>query len=139
MKEKMLLLAASLLGFATACNDKEERITDMYGTPYMNFKVKGKVIDKAGQPIPGIEVRGESEQPVISEKDGSYDLSGRGFPRKIEIVFTDTDGPANGGEFAEKRLEVEFTDADRTAQGDKNWYSGEYSRSGVDAALEEKE
>ena len=40
MKEKLLLAAASLLGFATACENKETPV--MYGTPYFDYKVKGK-------------------------------------------------------------------------------------------------
>lgn len=39
MKEKLLLAAASLLGFATACENK--RTVDMYGAPYFDYKVKG--------------------------------------------------------------------------------------------------
>ena len=35
MKEKLLLAAASLLGFATACENK--RTVDMYGTPYFDY------------------------------------------------------------------------------------------------------
>lgn len=132
MKEKLLMAAASLLGFATACDTKEElRSIAMYGVPYMNYKVKGKVTDKEGNPIPGIVVSGSEAKPATSGSDGAYELTGKETSQRIEVSFTDTDGPANGGEFAEKRIEVKFTDADRT--------NGEFSRSGVDATLEEKE
>ena len=59
MKEKLLLAAAALLGFATACNNEEDqpKVVSMYGVPYNNYKIKGKVTDKAGRPIKGIEVR----------------------------------------------------------------------------------
>lgn len=137
MKEKLLMAAASLLGFATAC-DQNKRMVDMYGSPYIDYKVKGKVTDKEGNPIPGIVVSGYSAKPATSGSDGAYELTGESFPQRIEVSFTDTDGPANGGEFAEKRIEVEFTEADRTAKG-KGWYEGSFARSGVDATLEEKE
>ena len=49
MKEKLLLAAAALLGFATACNNEEDqpKVVSMYGVPYNNYKIKGKVTDKA--------------------------------------------------------------------------------------------
>lgn len=64
MKEKLLLAAASLLGFATACENK--RTVDMYGTPYFDYKVKGKVTDKEGAPVKGIEVGSQDAGPVTS-------------------------------------------------------------------------
>ena len=128
MKEKLLLAAASLLGFATACENK--RTVDMYGTPYFDYKVKGKVTDKEGAPVKGIEVGSQDAGPVTSESDGSYELSGREWSfRQTTLTFTDIDGPENGGE---------FTEADRTGKGE-GWYEGTFSRSGVDAALEKKE
>ena len=91
MKEKLLLAAASLLGFATACENK--RTVDMYGTPYFDYKVKGKVTDKEGAPVKGIEVGSQDAGPVTSESDGSYELSGREWSfRQTTLTFTDIDG-----------------------------------------------
>ena len=133
MKEKLLLAAASLLGFATACENK--RTVDMYGTPYFDYKVKGKVTDKEGAPVKGIEVGSQDAGPVTSGSDGSYELSGREWSfRQTTLTFTDIDGPENGGEFTEKKVTVEFTEADRTGKGE-GWYEGTFSRSGVDAAI----
>ncbi|WP_295901248.1 radical SAM-associated putative lipoprotein [uncultured Alistipes sp.] len=140
MKEKLLLAAAALLGFATAC-DSTKRQTDMYGTPYSNYKIKGKVTDKAGQPIKGIEVRSNAYLPTpeaTTAADGTYDLSGKGVGNTARVTLTDTDGPANGGDFAAKTVTVEFTEADRTAKG-KGWDRGSFAKSGVDITLEEKE
>ena len=136
MKEKLLLAAASLLGFATACENK--RTVDMYGAPYLDYKVKGKVTDREGNPIKGIEVSSQDASPVTSGSDGSYELSGREWSGQTTLTFNDIDGPENGGEFTEKRVTVEFTEADRTGKG-KGWYEGAFSRSGVDATLEKKE
>ena len=120
MKEKLLLAAAALLGFATACNNEEDqpKVVSMYGVPYNNYKIKGKVTDKAG---------------------GTYDLSGKGVGNTARVTFTDTDGPANGGDFAAKTVDIEFTEAERTAKGDGDWDQGAFAKSGVDIALEEKE
>ena len=144
MKEKLLLAAAALLGFATACNNEEDqpKVVSMYGVPYNNYKIKGKVTDKAGRPIKGIEVRSNAYQPTpeaTTAADGTYDLSGKGVGNTARVTLTDTDGPANGGDFAAKTVDIEFTEAERTAKGDGDWDQGAFAKSGVDIALEEKE
>ena len=143
MKEKLLLAAAALLGFATACNNEEDqpKVVSMYGVPYNNYKIKGKVTDKAGRPIKGIEVRSNAYLPTpeaTTAADGTYDLSGKGVGNTARVTFTDTDGPANGGDFAAKTVDIEFTEAERTAKGDGDWDQGAFAKSGVDIALEEK-
>ena len=122
MKEKLLLAAAALLGFATACNNEEDqpKVVSMYGVPYNNYKIKGKVTDKAGRPIKGIEVRSNAYLPTpeaTTAADGTYDLSGKGVGNTARVTLTDTDGPANGGDFAAKTVDIEFTEAERTAKG----------------------
>lgn len=126
MKEKLLLAAAALLGFATACNNEEDqpKVVSMYGVPYNNYKIKGKVTDKAGRPIKGIEVRSNAYLPTpeaTTAADGTYDLSGKGVGNTARVTLTDTDGPANGGDFAAKTVDIEFTEAERTAKGDGDW------------------
>lgn len=115
MKEKLLLAAAALLGFATACNNEEDqpKVVSMYGVPYNNYKIKGKVTDKAGRPIKGIEVRSNAYLPTpeaTTAADGTYDLSGKGVGNTARVTLTDTDGPANGGDFAAKTVDIEFTE-----------------------------
>ena len=131
MKEKLLLMAASLLGFATACGNKET--PEMYGTPPpVGYKVKGKVTDRAGKAIPGIEVNDKANAvTAASGADGSYELSGEEWSRNVTLTFTDIDGPENGGEFATKIIDIEFTGSDYT--------DGSFTRTGVDAALDKKE
>ena len=144
MKEKLLLAAAALLGFATACNNEEDqpKVVSMYGTPYSNYKIKGKVTDKAGQPIKGIEVRSNAYLPTpeaTTAADGTYDLSGKGVANTARATPTDTDGPATGGAFAATPADIEFSAAERTAEGDGSWNQGSFAKSGVDITLEEKE
>lgn len=132
MKEKLLLAAAALLGFATACNNEEDqpKVVSMYGVPYNNYKIKG------------IEVRSNAYLPTpeaTTAADGTYDLSGKGVGNTARVTLTDTDGPANGGDFAAKTVDIEFTEAERTAKGDGDWDQGAFAKSGVDIALEEKE
>ena len=114
IKKRLSFLLLTLLGFSTACEKQKngEPPTAMYGTPHVNIWVGGKVTDKTGTPIPGIEVR----QPNSSYKaqtgdDGCYELPGQLFSIETtaDILFTDTDGPSNGGEFAAQSVPVEFT------------------------------
>ena len=102
IKKRLSFLLLTLLGFSTACEKQKngEPPTAMYGTPHVNIWVGGKVTDKTGTPIPGIEVR----QPNSSYKaqtgdDGCYELPGQLFSIETtaDILFTDTDGPSNGG------------------------------------------
>lgn len=106
-KENLLLMAASLLGFGTAC-DKEEQTLVMYGTPYNNYRVKGTVTDPDGNPIEGIEVRGNNspETAVLTGADGSFEIAGRSIGQSVKLGFTDIDGPANGGDFARTGVEM---------------------------------
>ena len=82
IKKRLSFLLLTLLGFSTACEKQKngEPPTAMYGTPHVNIWVGGKVTDKTGTPIPGIEVR----QPNSSYKaqtgdDGCYELPGQLF------------------------------------------------------------
>ena len=70
IKKRLSFLLLTLLGFSTACEKQKngEPPTAMYGTPHVNIWVGGKVTDKTGTPIPGIEVR----QPNSSYKAVSY-------------------------------------------------------------------
>lgn len=139
MKGKLLLMAASLLGFGTACESGDDSSLTMYGTPYNRFLVKGTVSDPAGNPIPGIQVQ-NSQDPTAVEtgSDGSFEISGRGLFNEAKIRFTDIDGPENGGEFSTRELQIKFTEEERTAESAGMWDQGAFARSGVEVTLEEK-
>lgn len=138
IEKRLSFLLLTLLGFSTACEKlkKEETPPDMYGPPPLSytFQVQGKITDTAGTPIPGIEVKNEYNTKVHSGTDGTYLIEEHSSANyKPALTFTDIDGPANGGEFAEKTVGVEFTEADRTEKGD-----GSFARTGVDVTLKEK-
>lgn len=136
MKRRIMLAILSLLGFATAC---KEEMVEMYGTPRVDFRVRGKVTDPQGRPIPGIAVNTPyDETKALSDAEGRYDLSGHMVSSETELIFTDTDGPENGGTFVEKTLPVRFTEADRTGAGD-GWYRGSFSRTDENVTLEREE
>lgn len=139
MKNRILMMLLSLLGFATACDkQKQDELMCMYGSPHIGFRVQGKVTNAAGQPIPGIVVGGGGTQ-VATGADGNYDLSGDVGPLVVHLIFTDVDGAESGGEFAEAMLEVKFTKEDQVAPGDGNWNKGGFAKTDMNIALQEKE
>lgn len=128
----------SLLGFSSACNEKEKEIPVMYGTPRIAFRVQGKVSTADGTPVPGIEVsHPELASPVYSDEEGLYTIEGNSDPLLV-LSFRDIDGPENGGEFEPLRVETRFDETERIRPGDGMWDLGSYARSKADVVLTEK-
>ena len=123
---KLWMLLLSLLGFA-GCDEPQE---DMYGTPYAEYTVKGRVTDAAGTDPSA--VRTDTRGAYTFEADGNV------LYMPPVLTFTDTDGPAGGGDFAGKEVEVAFAESDRTGPGEGSWMYGRFERSGVDVVLAEK-
>jgi putative lipoprotein (rSAM/lipoprotein system) len=113
----------------------------MYGTPHVEFSLSARVIDEAGNPIQGIEVRTKSGQPFdhntgIADYLGNIEaVSGSMWPdEQYEVVFLDVDGEYNGGEF--ESLELDIRDKVRqTKKGDGDWYQGSYKAELGDVTL----
>lgn len=144
MKEKLLLAAAALLGFATACNNEEDqpKVVSMYGVPYNNYKIKGKVTDKAGRPIKGIEVRSNAYLPTpeaTTAADGTYDLSGKGVGNTAKSHPHRHRRPGQRRRLRRKDRRHRIHRG-RT-HGQRRWRLGSRGirQIGVDIALEEKE
>lgn len=141
--KKFLYILLSVLGFS-ACGEAaicdgttkdggdSQEIPLMYGTPTIEFTVRGKVTDSEGVPIEGIVVssdgtHGRDDFSVVTNKYGTFKTS------KINwvsihgpITFTDIDGEANGGDFATYEVEVEELPKTKVKEGDGAWYQGEY-------------
>ncbi len=95
--------------------------TDIDGTLYgcwpCRYYAAGNVVDKIGDGIPGIEVLLVEESAVLkSNVSGQFefnlevaDSNCSGGPITRTLRFTDVDGIANGGEFAEKEIDVVLT------------------------------
>jgi putative lipoprotein (rSAM/lipoprotein system) len=113
----------------------------MYGTPHVEFSLSARVIDEAGNPIQGIEVRTKSGQPFdhntgIADYLGNIEaVSGDMWPgEQYEVVFLDVDGEYNGGEF--ENLSLDITDqVKQTKRGDGDWYQGTYKAELGDVTL----
>lgn len=137
--KKIITKSLSILGFTIpmfGCDAPE-----MYGTPWADYEVKGKVLDADGDPIKGIKVSliedQYNSQSTQSLENGSFKVSLGTIPfDKLKLTAQDIDGAENGGEFEEKTVELDFSKIEYT--GDKDaWYSGKKSLE-QDIVLEEK-
>lgn len=165
LKNWLLLTALGVLGLsacgaaktaaeepAAADDNKVQRprprdeIAVMYGVPTMNFTIKGKVLDEAGQPVKGAQVvlvnqtvdiepdRMEEDNPYVmdylrgasdtTDAAGSFQAAVRDVPVDVQrVIVRDIDGEANGS-FANQMFEVKFTEGDQTRPG-KGWDRGD--------------
>ena len=127
--QRFLYALLGLLCFAS-CGSSA---LDMYGTPTADFTIKGKVTDAEGNPIKDIAVSLETDSGTVMQStttaaDGTFATNKMNdFLLFSSIVtFTDTDGEANGGDFATYEVEVEELPKTKVKEGDGAWYQGEY-------------
>lgn len=147
--KKLLYLLLGILGF-TAC--KEGGIGGgggmvcEYGTPTTDYIVKGKVTDSAGVPIKGIVVSSKdvssfidcSGLSAVTADDGTFTTNKmREFGVMGTLIFTDTDGEANGGDFATLEVDLGKLPKSQTKEGDGAWNMGGYEVT-VDVKLRKK-
>lgn len=128
--KRLIYILLGLLGL-TSC-EQHFIGTGEYGTPHVSFSLKARVVDEAGTPIQGIEVRTEDDRPFeyntgFSDYQGYIDARGSFWPgtERGKVKFIDIDGEANGGEF--ETLIVDIENATQTAEGSGNWYEGAYT------------
>ena len=145
--KKLIYLLLGLLGF-TACDENGGMggLVCEYGTPTVDFTVKGRVTDKTGNPIKGIvvsskEVSSFSENgvlEVVTGEDGGFATQKvKAIGIRGKLVFTDTDGVENGGEFETLTVDLNTLPETKVAEGDGGWYGGEYEVT-ADVKLKEK-
>ena len=79
-----------------------------YGTPYDEyrpyFRASGRVVDEAGNPIPGIEAS-------LGANHAQSNDNGRFYVENLDydlLTLTDIDGEENGGEFESKEIELRY-------------------------------
>lgn len=137
MKNKLIRMLLSLLGFASSCACETQE--DAYGCPYATFSVKGKVTDEAGSPIPGIAVRVEYDNETATDDTGTFafDRAQWSFAptSPVSIRFSDIDGSENGS-FADQEVEVTF--ARNSAVASDGWYEGHFDADDIEVVLQEK-
>lgn len=127
--KRLIYILLGLLGF-TSCEHFIGAVE--YGTPNVSFSLKARVVDEAGTPIQGIEVRTEDGghfeyNTGFSDYLGYIDANGTFWPgtEHGKVQFIDIDGEANGGEF--ETLTVDVNNATQTEEGSGGWYEGAYA------------
>ena len=126
---RLIIFLLGLLGFTAVSCDNTENL-NAYGTPYVSFTLKARVVDEAGNPIKGIEVDANEhywfDDKRYSDENGYFDVSGNLSPgNQYKVRFIDVDGAENGGEF--ETLELDITDSvKRVAEGSNTWCEGVY-------------
>ena len=115
-----------VLGFS-ACDNPP---LDMYGSPTVDFMVKGKVTDSEGTPIKGIVI--SSKRGLSDDLSAVTDEKGEFVTNKIKefgvmgtLVFTDVDGAENGGDFETYEKDLSKFPQTQVKEGE-GWYRGEY-------------
>ena len=111
--KRLIYFLITLLGFGTACSVDEPNVNNVapaYAPLRCNFTVKARVVNEAGQAIPGIKVTCGSPYEVYlgkTDENGVVDAvvtSYDGLP--ISVLFDDVDGEANGGEFEGREVVI---------------------------------
>jgi len=127
-----------LLGF-TCCDEP----ADEYGTPHATYKINGRVTNKSGEAIPGIQIELEemlySSYAAITYSDskGEYVIEKETVGRtdKMQLMASDIDGEENGV-YGNDTIQVLIEDKDYYDKG-KGWNVGKANKK-VDIVLENK-
>lgn len=134
--------ALVLLGFGSCSNasDDEGGGRLEYGTPTVDFQIKGKVTSEEGDPLKGIQVivrhawdnRPEGGADTLYT-DAKGEFSGKeltvGAIAEQKAYFNDVDGEANGGAFKSDSVALKNMDNKKVGDGNGHWYNGKYELS----------
>lgn len=123
--KKLIYLLIGALGF-TACEESE---MCEYGTPTVDFTVKGRVTDADGKPVKGIVVSSKDVYGLdaVTGEDGHFATKTiQAVGIHGTLLFTDTDGAENGGEFETLTVDLNTLPETKVVEGDGDWYMGEY-------------
>lgn len=136
---RLLSGALVALGF-TACDDENnpEDYPLEYGTPTVEYRVKGTVTDEAGNPIENIRViirnawdntpNPYADDTVYTDKQGAFanEMNTTGGIDKQKVYFDDINGEANGGTFQPDSTSLTDMEVTQVKEGSGNWYQGQY-------------
>lgn len=151
----------ALLGFASC--EKFNDIRCEYGTPSVDFKVKGTVTDADEKPIEGIRVIVRTNFDNLPDSRQSYvddlgryhayggddtlftDVKGRYESNELytvaiasqHVYFDDIDGNAKGGAFQSDSVQLKTAPNRQYQKANGHWYNGGYEYT-VDVQLQKK-
>lgn len=131
----------------------------MYGVPTMDYVLKGRVIDKEGKPVKGMQVilvnqtvdisptnMDEGNQFVrdyitnasdTTDAEGTFECHMKDVPIETQhVIVRDIDATSNGI-YEDQMMEVNFTKEDQTTEG-SGWYVGTRTKD-VDITVNKKQ
>lgn len=136
----LLSALLTVLGFGSCTEtgpDEYGTLAAEYGTPYVDYIVRGSVTDEQGQPIGGMKAVVKEfyrEHPdytygidsTRTDADGKFKIQTRSHVYlNLELILEDTDGPENGGEFQSDTLLFEDMEKTLIEKG-QHWSNGTY-------------
>ena len=140
MKAKLLRLFSMILTFLFGSLGLNSCV--MYGSPYCDFAVKGKVKDTDGEPVSEAKVvvdaynswiDGIGKHYTILDYTDTLYTDGSGYvekaailtgePSEVRITIVDADGEENG-KFDD--VVLENLELKQLKRGGKGWYQGSY-------------
>lgn len=137
-----MLLAVLGIGGCQSLEEVDEQVGELtmvaYGVPTVHYSINGKVTDEKGKALEGIQVSVKSKRhgdnrswysdiisPISSDSKGKWEAEPRAMPTDtLQIVFTDIDGAANGGEFAADSVRVPVN-IEKDPKNNDAWYFGD--------------
>ena len=128
--KKLFGFLLGLLGFAGCESDTEIRRGVMYGTPYVEYEVKGTVTDDCYNTLENVEVKlngpyfDDSWDSQITNQNGQYEFPPKRLDTRdslsVKLVASDC-----YGEYQNDTAIITFMRGDFSHKKKKeNWYSG---------------
>lgn len=113
-----------------------------YGVPTGKVRVDGRVLDRAGTPIPGIEVAFAAGAADTSDGGGAWSITADDIhipcagdgARACTVVATDIDGAVHGGPYPSVETTLHLN---RTSPGQGSWDQGTWEQHGLDIAMDD--
>lgn len=131
----------ALLGFSACSDENGDEIRSEYGSPIVDYQVKGQVTDAEGNPIEGIQVIAKPTYGVYTDAtnsswknaDTTYTDAEGNFESSLlqnvamegKLLFEDVDGEANGGVFQTDSASLQEAETVQLEERD-GWYMGRY-------------
>ena len=137
--KRLIYLLLSLLGLPLASCENWGLVGE-YGTPYVNFSVKARVVDEEGDPIKGIQaqiVKSYVNSKAYSDEKGNILLRTNQLwdIDDVTLRFEDVDGPDNGGWFNTQEFIVDEDDIVQTGKPKGDWHEGDFELNVGDVSM----
>lgn len=138
----VLTALLSMLGYGCSTSDEVMEMYGTvveYGTPNVDYIIRGTVTDEVGTPILGIKTvlkdipdnypdYAYSIDSAMTDAAGKYQIEKRIYVHQDgrKLIVEDIDGEANGGEFLSDTVDISKLEAKKIGEGDGRWNSGKY-------------